>query len=751
MNQDIVTLLDSYNVTALRSIVLAAGLEDTTQRGRKLLKVELRKLIINEVFSAERVKRAYDQLTDVERNVVDRLLLKNQPMPTALLKRQLLRAGSVKAAPRKQSRYGRETAYVGRDFPRNSTIFEDVLTRLAKFGLVFSDPTLIANKRSQRFSLSPSAALIIPDVVRRHLPPPTQINDKLTNWQPEKIVSGDPLLLVRDLYLYWEYVRRERVSLIKSGLVGKRSLKAVNAALLVQEDVNAVRSESELPRLLFLRRVLQMHRLLQVQDGELIANFQPDFWNVSTEKLVGNVLRTWSQQSDLLGLDAARQFATIPTRACAELLVLLSKQSADAWLSITTVAEQLQETNTNVYFLHRSDVEKSRSQVYTFDGVYFNGGTEAVLSRLDQLELAFVKRCINTVLQPAGIVDVGYDKNLEAIRLTEFGRAALLDQPLQAQPEEGRIIVQPTFQLLALGAIPIATMVQIDQFAERVKIDRNVFEYRLTRDSVYAAQQAGFSADAITNFLEKESGMSLPQNVRRSFSEWGARHERIVFRSSITLLQTKNAAQLETLQNSVQTGATIASLLTPTLAILKPNTQPALRDALFAQGLLPTTDRADTTDNSLSIDKAGRVTLRQTTPSLFIIGQLEQIAERGDKDAWRITRAAFERSAKNKEETLRYLAELERLQIGELPAELIRQIKIWGNFYGQVAIETLTLVAFQDQETLRDLAQHSALKGLLRPFPNVSRPLAIIAADALPQVRGYLQELGIDIVEGIIG
>ena len=92
---------------------------------------------------------------------------------------------------------------------------------------------------------------------------------------------------------------------------------------------------------------------------------------------------------------------------------------------------------------------------------------------------------------------------------------------------------------------------------------------------------------------------------------------------------------------------------------------------------------------------------------------------------------------------------MERLQVGTLSADLVQKIKTWGSVYGQAAIETLTLVAFQDTDTLEDMLQHEALKGVLVPFAGANRPIAVIPQNKVAAVQKYLRGLGVEVVEGI--
>ena len=122
-----------------------------------------------------------------------------------------------------------------------------------------------------------------------------------------------------------------------------------------------------------------------------------------------------------------------------------------------------------------------------------------------------------------------------AFRLTDMGRWVLdLGPPPAIQAEGGRVIVQPNLHIVALDPVADATLVELDQFAERLSAERAV-EYRLTRASVYAGQQAGWDVPRIKTYLRGHTRAELPGNVERTLDEWQAQHERIILRTGVSL------------------------------------------------------------------------------------------------------------------------------------------------------------------------------------------------------------------------
>lgn len=176
-----------------------------------------------------------------------------------------------------------------------------------------------------------------------------------------------------------------------------------------------------------------------------------------------------------------------------------------------------------------------------------------------------------------------------------------------------------------------------------------------------------------------------------------------------------------------------------------------LIEALLDRGQLPAVSGAEpeAADKSVIVDGDGMIRPIHAVPSLHLRGRLARLAERSDDGAWRLTPASVGRFGGSKNKVLRILDELGKLHRGVLPGELIERIKRWGGYYGDAAVETLTLVEFRDRATLDELRKNLDLKSLMLPFPAGNRALAIVPRDELDRVREILTRLGVQIREGI--
>ena len=785
MDKELKTLLESYHVATLRQMAEIAGLNVKQPGSRKNLnKTDLHALILKEFFTPQRIAASLEELDTRERAVLDRLLLRGGETTTRSLKRELERAKLIGKTPsiEKQRRsyyssnagtYGMDV-YEGDPKKRHSRIFEDIIARLTRFGLVFSKnpPSTSSASTPYKLKFHPANQIFIPSAIRRHLPQPAPIPDEKETWQPARVLPGDPTLFLRDLYLYWDFVRRRPIKLLNAGYVGKRDLKALNAVLLQPDQgLSNAKNETETPKLHLLRLLLENLNLLEVQRFTLRpsnsdARKIPTFWTQSTPEQVRDVLHTWMPLTDYnfqeLG-HKARQYNPDYAQGRRNIIVALKKYARKDWTHQDLFLEELQDHNKDFLFSSHSQVESSRKGYYSsyIGGHYFYGSRSDLLQTFEKLETKFINYLLQNILHALGIVDLAYGPGAEekpAFKLTALGKTVLgvdaAPTDKQKKPpaaDTGKVILQPNFHLLAMGPVSLSTLAWLDLFAERQRADIGAFEYQITRDSVYRAQQLEMSADSIMQWLKQATGQALPQNVQRTLQEWGAHHQRIVFRSGVSLLQAANANLLEDLLETYQTGRYLNRALTPEVALIKKGKDNALVSALIDRDILPAVsgDQPQSADHSVHIEADGTITPVHAVPSLHLRGRLARLAEEKNDGRWQLTPASARKSGGSKVKVLKMLDELKRLNRGDLPDTVLTQVKAWGGYYGNAALETLTLIEFRDPEIMAELMQRPDLKGLLTPFSVEKRALAVIAPEKAGAIQDTLIKLGMRIKDSL--
>jgi hypothetical protein len=628
-------------------------------------------------------------LDERERAVLNRLLLRGGTAATHSFRREILRAGLATEAEEPQNPKGHSYSYyhhvpyhygyTGDPNRRGSLVFEDIIARLTYHGLVFSrGAPLTSGGTPYKLRFHPGAALYVPEVIRCSLPEPEPIPPSLSDWQPARLETGTPALLLRDLYLYWDFVRRNEVALIQTGLVGKRWLEAINNILLMPDPLLPdARREDETGWLYLLRQLLERLGLVRQEGGVLRpasppspqrggagggvgkdALPVPEFWSRTQTGQLRACLEAWSQSSGHGGLGSnAATYGPRYAQARQVVLAALRPLPPGVWLELEDFLEQVQAQNVDFLFPEHNRIESSRSSwYYSYSGSHYSGQRETLLKTLEQFEAGFVSHCLTGFLYQLGVVELGYDDGaLQGFRLTPASRALLgpeqPEQPSQQAPDEtGKLIVQPNFQLMAMGPVSLALLARLDLFAEREQADRGAFEYRLSRDSVYRAQQLGLDVAGVIRFLEQASDTELPQNVRRSLEEWAVQHERIVFRTGVSLLQAADADLLAELMDGPRTGRPLARRVSPEVALLKKNQQRPLVSALVAQGLFPAVSGAqpEAADHSVIVQEDGTIRPIHAVPSLHLRGRLARLAEETSGGEWRLTPASVRQAGGSK-------------------------------------------------------------------------------------------------------
>jgi hypothetical protein len=576
-------------------------------------------------------------------------------------------------------------------------------------------------------------------------------------WQPVHTQHGDPQLFLRDLYLYWDTVRRGEIDLIKSGFVGKRGLQQLNAALLTPDPtLDNAGQEDQTGRLYLLHQLLQELKLVKSQGGKLhptMTNSRiiPEFWQKTTLEQMTAILMEWRMLSKPLhfpGGDVYQRYDFALPQACNLLLTALAELPG-VWIEVEDLLVWLQDRNSDFLFPQRSRVEGGRGYYHS----YYHSTPEETIASMNKLERQFVIQAIASFLFQLGLVELGFENHTSnpfdwyAFRLTPLGTAVLQKKSFTSAEPTGQIIIQPNFQVLAMGPVPLNLLARLDMFAERKKVDRTAFEYQLSRESVYNAQQAGFTVNDIQRFLETVSPHELPQNIRRTLDEWAAHHERIVFRRGVTLLHAADESLLERLLSDSETGRLLARPVGKAIALVRTKQQTRLVGALQDAGLFPAVSGAnpEAADKSVTVDENGRIQPIHAVPSLHLRGRLSRFAEETE-DGWLLTEQSVNRAGGSKKKAQNLTDELGKLSRGQLPKDLVARIRAWGGYYGSAVVGTMTLVEFRDQETLAELCQMPQLKELLNPFAAGDRALAVVDTEQVSAVQSILSELGVQVV-----
>ncbi|MBI3959342.1 MAG: helicase-associated domain-containing protein [Chloroflexi bacterium] len=774
MSSEIDQILDIYHAADLSSMANEARLITLTTSGRPK-RDDVLNVLRQRFFTPERIRAAYAKLSTTEKGVLNRILLHKEATPTRVLRRELVKAKLVTEAPVPEEPnrlwgYSTPRTYEGSPAKKKSTIFEDVIARFTLYGLVFTRRVEGTSGNVGKQRLTPGSLLYVPQIVRKALPEPTPIPLLASELQPERIVASDSNRLLRDLYLYWDYARRGGINLLVNGTVGKRELKVLNGLMLVPDPaIDNARKEEEMAHLHFLRMLLQGMGLLRSVSGQLRPTASdpldiPEFWRAAVEQQMLVCLKRW--ETSLNGAETVTLESSDNPRishARTQLLRMLAASGEAEWMSVDDLLENFWATEVDfLYAMHAQVEESNRWYGGTFRGSYYYGDKDKLVQAMQASERTFIEKCLDDSLSLLGLVDRGHltaaGKETNLYRFNQRGRrvvAAHFDRfaklpDAQSAADTGRVLLQPNFHLVAMGPVPLAVLAQLDLFAVRLQVGVGAFEYELTRDSVYQAQQNGMDAVQIRTLLVEFCAGPLPQNVDRTLSEWAQSHERIVFRTGVDLLQTGEAALLEKLTALGAVAAQVERTLTPSLALLNGGGVARLVTALKEAGHLPIVSDAlpAAADKSIRLDENGAIHLLHPFPSLYLEGRLAKVAERALQGQWRLLESSVRRAGGSRTKVTDLLQELAALSQSPLPDALVERIKAWGSYYGKAGMARVILLEFQSRAVLDELLAMPDLSQRLRPFDE-KQPLAIVTEKEAAQVKKRLEGLGVTLKDGI--
>ncbi|HEX6507317.1 MAG TPA: helicase-associated domain-containing protein, partial [Chloroflexota bacterium] len=580
--------------------------------------------------------------------------------------------------------------------------------------------------------------------------------------------SGSAGALLRDLYALLSFARHDPISLTTRGQIPKRTLTQIDAAFRVHEDVTGVRSESDLGRLPFLRALAEDAQLLLesargLRLGEKALEFLARSPGRRQRQLYDVYRRTrrWSELTRLGDISVTpRDRLTSPgvVNARKRVLAEVAELPACQWIPAAHLVDRIRQRAFE--FLVERDWSYSHyyygSSCYSDPDPYWGNNSlglsfrhrDSTSVQWDEVEGGFI-RAVLEALHWLGVVDFGRmdAEGTLSLHITEAGAALLHDGTPQSAVPTPHVVVQPNFQIFAFEPTGEDVLFTLDRIAERVRVEQ-VVEYRLSRESVYAAQRDGVDIDSILDFLDRVSSAPLPQNVRRSLEEWGAQHERIVIQRGTSMVQTLDGALLDRLYDDPELRPLLGRRLTNTAALVSAHNLPTLHNQLVASATYPFPTVSEGDDSfrqpAVEVTDDGRIRPRHQLPSMYIVHALRQFADDVDGEL-RVTPAALRRAV-GRDQTPPLtvediIATMERFQVGMLPEAVAALVRRWAKDWGRGALLEAALLQVESPEIMADLLADVELRPYLQPIPGTAE-LATIPRNRLERVHSLLRERG---------
>lgn len=749
-------VLERYSFAALQQMAKQRNLD---VKGES--KPSLVSRLASTLYRPDRVQAALADLTPVERRLLDNLVLLGGEAPTGLIYRGLQSEGMI-AEPKRAGTYGSLRDQRGSPWQRGSNRFADVVSRLGVLGLVFSEFSTTNNVAELS---APGPRLYIPERILAQLPrvdiPP------VVSAEPPSVSLGDVSLLPRDVYLLLGFAENAPLSLTIKGQIVKRSLVAIDGALRVSENAAAARSEDDLPRFSLLRALAEDLGLLAVRNSTLVADEKRagEFLERPPGDRLAALFQRYRETERWCELNFANDLAINrrsgagrnappPVVAARERVIAeLADLPAGAWIPRDHLIDRLKRKAYEL-LIPRPRLDYREDYAYYINpyagenplGWSFNGVQEA--TGWEMVEGRLIGRVVDA-LHWLGLVDLGLrDGPPTEFRINAMGARLLRGEAVTIEVPPPRVVVQPNYQIFAFEPIDEAVLHDLDQIAERVRTETAI-EYRLSQAAVYRAQQRGMTSDEILERLERLSAVPLPQNVRRTVEEWGARHERIVIRRGVGLLQTIDQAALDALFANPEISSRLTRRLGPTSALVSVNQLEKVYRALLDLQRLPALGEGNRVPpgSHLTVDSKGQISFRTRLPNLFVLREVRAFAEEA-KGHYQMTRESLRRAARSGRTADEIVATIEELQGKPLPTETAALIRRWAKNWGTGALARATLLQVETPEILESLLALPEVRRHVQPIPDAPT-LALVRPESVETLRPLLADRGMELTDRI--
>lgn len=656
--------------------------------------------------------------------------------------------------------------------PHPHGVFEQALRRLLLLGLVFWSKQANFAGRDYASGIY-DGVLIVPHAVMEVV---NAAWDKQEQEQsaPDTKDMESIRAFQRMLYLYWSLVAtlREGLPVVTSGLLSRSALRQVVESLSPKLLAEQIKAEQEVPHLLFIRLLLMKLELLYERRGVLHAATADAFFTLPLLERARRCYRLWLETpfwNELLSLpevnvrpgpaplDPAHEEVV---QARQMLMKRILQEQPGVWREVPAF---IARTKLYVPYLLFPRRYGSRTERYSAGNNPYGWDFRLRHGWLTHregwhlVEGGFIRAVVSEPLQWLGLVEVNSEENPTAFRPVPGIALVTSDEPPAIEePPRGRLIVQPNFELVALAPVSEALLVNLDRFAERVRLE-HIAQYRLTKASVTRAIQVGLHAETIQQALEQAAGSELPQNVQYSLVEWERQARRVELWQGANLLEVDDAALLDTLLADEGTRLLFGRRLSPLLAEVNPHQLAAVQEVLWRRNYLPSVTAAPQHDSLLEsghfvkrepqwqLHVDGLLQPRYAVLDLYLAAEVERISERDEKTGWqRITAVSLQRGLSDGF-SLEYVVQfLQHYCEGGVPASFLIRLKLWGGGYGEqqtIEVEHAPLLRLSAQ-ILHDLRADEALEPLLGTEVAQPSHLVRVPPERLEHVIELLRERG---------
>lgn len=654
-------------------------------------------------------------------------------------------------------------------------LFEQALRHLLVLGLLFWGRQTNFAGRDYTSGIH-DGVLIVPLAVRDVIATTVHLEEDVPAHSGEIAddVGESARNFQRQLYLYWSMVAslREGLTLLSNGLLTRSSLRIVVEQMSEWASNEAVRTETDIPRLLFIRLLLMKLGLLRERRGAVLAQPADAYFARPMKERMHQCFQLyleqplWNEMAFLPDvnvrpgpgpLESAHEEVVHARKIVAERLL---HEHSGRWRDFPAFIARTKLYAPYLLFPrqygYRAERYSANSNPYGWD-FRLRRGWLTHREGWHMVEGGFIRAVVSGPLHWLGLVEVEREEHPMAFcPLPTMTAITAFTPSNQEEIPWGRLIVQPNFELVALAPVSEYLLVQLDRFAERVSLE-HIAQYRLTKASVTRAIQMGLRAEKIQQELEKAAGGEIPQNVRYSLIEWERQARRVELWQGATLLEVDDPMLLDTLFADEQTRELFGRRLAPTMAEVPTQHLSEVQHVLWQHDYLPALTASPAPDflaedgtmlprePQWQLQEDGTLLPRYAVTDLYMAAEIARFSEHDATTGhYRITPASLQQAREKNINLHAIMRFLQHYCEGGIPPSFIIRLKLWGEGYGQqpsILVEHAPLLRLPPA-ILRDIQADAELNRLLGS--EVTQPASLVHIDPqhLEQVLALLRERG---------
>lgn len=369
----------------------------------------------------------------------------------------------------------------------------------------------------------------------------------------------------------------------------------------------------------------------------------------------------------------------------------------------------------------------------------------------ERLELPWLFQVFHGPLYHLGLVELAAESGapgLNRFRLTALGRSVLSGRfsPATApgHPTEPATepawIVQANFEVLAYLDRAAPTQIAfLSRVAERQPGSGAVAIWKLTRDSVYQALEAGVPLPDLLETLERNASQPVPDGVRRTLQDWAGRRERLRVYRNVSILEFAD-------QPSRDAALAAGEVPGEPLGDRYVRVSGLQQQTRAARGAAGAIDYLQPPAPCLDITEDGEIRLDWRQTDFLVRGELAAWAEPdpNSQNCWRLSQASVARAAAAGWTGDTILAALQRRCRHPVPPLLAVGIRGWaslGKGRAPAALAQELVLQLASDETAEAFSTSPTMQGFFRGM--LGPRTFLVRPDRQAELERKLEALGL--------